>query len=680
MTEEQPRRLSAVMFTDVVGYTAIMQEDEEAARVVRFRHREALEAAIAAHGGELVQYLGDGSLSTFPSAVRAVSAAVEVQQALREDVPLRIGIHQGEIAFDDQGIYGDSVNVASRVMSVGTPGSVLVSEKAHDELKNQRHFSTASLGHFDLKNVKRPMVVHVVRQEGLDVPTREEVLAQGKRSGRISAGPESLGSMPDTLGDAKSVAVLPLQNIGGDPENEFFSDGLTEDIIAHLSHVEELKVVSRTSVMRYKDTTDGLRDIAAALNVGTVLEGSVRRAGNRLRIVVQLIDARSDLHLWAETFDRDLEDVFAIQSEIALNVAGALRASLSPGKEARTQRHSSNLEAYDAYLLGAFHWNKHTFDCYHLALRSFERAIELDPAYARAHAGVASCYFWLGFLESMPPSEAYPKLIASASRALEIDDTIAEAHTYLGSALMTYEWDWDGAELEFKRGIELDPDSVVARQGYAVSLLNLGRTQEALDQTTAALAIDSLWVKGYQDLGFILTLEGKYAEAIDQLDKALELDPGFPVTHVCFGFALVNSRRFTEAIAAFTKSVEFGGGGPFFRASLAFALGFSGQREAAQTILDELVAQREQTYVQAALIAWIHISMGEYDAAFDWLEKALEEHSALLISVPSFGFWDPIRSDERFTQLLDKMGLAAKARLPTRELLLPKSEFSAEKG
>ena len=670
MTEEQPRRLSAVMFTDVVGYTAIMQEDEEAARVVRLRHREALEAAIAAHGGELVQYLGDGSLSTFPSAVRAVSAAVEVQQALRGDVPLRIGIHQGEIAFDDQGIYGDSVNVASRVMGVGTPGSVLVSEKAHDELKNQRDFSTAPLGHFDLKNVRYPMLVHAVRQEGLEVPTREEVLAQGKGSGRISAGPKVLRSLPDTLADAKSVAVLPLQNIGGDPENEFFSDGLTEDIIAHLSHVEELQVVSRTSVMRYKDTTDGLRDIAAALNVGTVLEGSVRRAGDRLRVVVQLIDARSDLHLWAETFDRDLEDVFAIQSEIALNVAGALRASLGPEKEARTQRHSSNLEAYDAYLLGAFHWNKHTFDCYHLALRSFEWAVELDPAYARAHAGIASCYFWLGFLESMPPSEAYPKVKASASRALEIDDTIAEAHTYLGSALMTYEWDWDGAELEFKRGIELDPNSVVARQGYAVYLLNLGRTQEALDQTAAALAIDSLWVKGYQDLGFILTLEGKYAEAIDQLDKALELDPGFPVTHVCFGFALVNSRRFTEAIAAFTKSVEFGGGGPFFRASLAFALGFSGQPEAAQTILDELVAQREQTYVQAALIAWIHIGMGEYDAAFDWLEKALEEHSALLISVPSFGFWDPIRSDERFTQLLDKMGLAAKARLPTRELLM----------
>ena len=515
------------------------------------------------------------------------------------------------------------------------------------------------------------MRVHAVRQEGVDVPTREEVLAQGKGSGRISAGRKVLRSLPDTLVDAKSVAVLPLQNIGGDPENEFFSDGLTEDIISHLSHVEELKVVSRTSVMRYKDTTDGLRDIAAALNVGTVLEGSVRRAGNRLRVVVQLIDARSDLHLWAETFDRDLEDVFAIQSEIALNVARALRASLSPEKEARTQRHSSNLEAYDAYLLGAFHWNKHTFDCYHLALRSFEQAVELDPAYARAHAGIASCYFWLGFLESMPPSEAYPKVKASASHALEIDDTIAEAHTYLGSALMTYEWDWDGAELEFKRGIELDADSVVARQGYAVYLLNLGRTQEALDQTTAALAIDSLWVKGYQDLGFILTLEGKYAEAIDQFEKALELDPGFPTTHVCLGYALVHSRRFTEAIAAFTKSVEAAGGGPFFEASLAFALGFSGQREAAQTILAELVAQREETYVQAALIAWIHIGLGAYDAAFDWIERAFEEHSALLISAPSFGFWDPIRSDERFTHLLDKMGLVARARLPARELLLP---------
>ena len=271
----------------------------------------------------------------------------------------------------------------------------------------------------------------------------------------------------------------------------------------------------------------------------------------------------------------------------------------------------------------------------------------------------------------MQPSEAYPKVKASASRALAIDDTIAEAHTYLGSALMTYEWDWAAAELEFKRGIELDPNSVVARQGYAVYLMNLGRTQKALDQTAAALAVDSLWVKGYQDLGFILTLEGEYAEAIDQFEKARELDPGFPTTHVCLGYALVHLRRFTEAIAAFAKSVEAAGGGPFFKASLAFALGFSGQREAAQAVLDELVAQREETYVQAALIAWIHIGLGAYDAAFDWLETAFEEHSALLISIPSFGFWDPIRGDERFTQLLDKMGLAARARLPARELLLP---------
>ena len=660
------------MFTDVVGYTALMQDDEEAARVVRLRHREALEAAIAAYGGKLVQYLGDGSLSTFPSAVRAVSAAADIQRVLREDVPLRIGIHQGEIAFDDQGIYGDSVNVAARVMGLGTAGSVLVSAKAHDELKNQRDFSTAPLCQFDLKNVKHPMAVHAVRQEGLDVPAREKVLALGEASREISAGAEMLRSFPAMLSDAKAVAVLPLQNIGGDPENEFFSDGLTEDIIAHLARVEELKVISRTSVMRFKHSTDGLRDIAAALNVGTVLEGSVRRAGDRLRVVVQLIDARSDGHLWAETFDRDLEDVFAIQSEIASNVAVALRASLSPGEEeARPQRHSSNLEAYDAYLRGAFQWNRHTFDSYQLALRSFERAIELDSAYALAHAGIASCYFWLGFLESMAPSEAYPKVKASASRALTIDDTIAEAHTYLGSALMTYEWDWAAAELEFKRGVELDPNSVVARQGYAVYLMNLGRTQEALDQTAAALAVDPLWVKGYQDLGFILTLEGKCAEAIDQLEKARELDPGFPTTHVCLGYALVHLRKFTEAIAAFTKSVEAAGGGPFFRASLAFALGFSGQREAAQIILAELVAQREETYVQAALIAWIHIGLGAYDAAFDWLERALEEHSALLISLPSFGYWDPIRSDERFAQLVDRMGLAARARLPARELLLP---------
>ena len=506
------------------------------------------------------------------------------------------------------------------------------------------------------------------------------IVSQVKERPRLDSRSSQL-DMPAP--DENSLLVMPFANLSSDPENEYFSDGLTEELIAALAHVPSLRVISRHSAMRLKGTKRPLSELVAEFGVDFVVEGGVRKDGDAIRITAHLINARHDSGVWSQTYDGNLDDVFTFQESVSVEIADALHLRVEPARQdahgpagdARTplvarSRHSSDAEAYDAYLRGVFHWNKHKFDQHQRAIQLFERAIQLDPTYALAYAGLAACYFWLGFIESMPPKKAFPKVKEFASRSLEIDPSIAEAHSYLGSALMIYEWEWDRAEAEFKRGIELDGESLFARQLYTVFLLNLGRLSEAEEQNRAALSIDPLWVKGHQDLGLILTLSGSYSEAVDQLEGALELDPGFPATHLCLGFVLVHLGRLSEAVVALAKSVEAAGGGPFFRACLAFALGFAGRLEEADAVLDELLEERTERYVPAVLIAWVHIGMGAHDAAFEWLERALDERSAMLLSAPAYSPWDPIRGDPRFSQLLDRMGLGARTQPPTRSLLV----------
>ncbi len=659
-----PRRLSAVMFTDVVGYTALMQDDEEAARVIRLRHREALEAAITAHGGELVQYLGDGSLSTFPSAVRAVSAAVEVQQALGEDVPLRIGIHQGEIAFDDQGIYGDSVNVASRVMGLGTAGSVLVSEKAQDELKNQRDFSTASLGRFELKNVKHPMAVHAVRQEGLDVPTREDLLAQGGGSGRASAGAEVLRSAPATAGDSKCVAVLPLQNIGGDPENDFFADGLTEDIIAHLSHVEELRVISRTSVMRFKQTTASLGEIAAALNVGSVLEGSVRRAGERLRVVVQLIDARTDEHLWAETYDREMKDVFAIQSEIALNVADALRASLSPVEEAGIrQRPTESMDAHDLYLLGKHHWWSFREEPWRKAKGYFEHALALDADYAPAHAGLALTYLvgGGGGMTVLPMAEAMPKAKAAALKAISLDPRLGEGYGTLALVHAWFEWDCARAEEMGRKGVEVEPSSSIAWGGYAYALAMAGKSAESVEAGRRFAELDPLAALAQQNLAGHLFNAGRADEARLRAQRSLELDPSWQFARTLLADIALWQGDPAEALALIEPLLGAAEESSYIAVSVGAVLSRAGKAEQFREVVGRLESWAEEGRASWVGAAVPYIWSGDHARALDLLEKVPDQRPPPNNWPAFLGFWallDPVRDDPRFQEVLRKMGLA----------------------
>ena len=340
------RMLSAIMFSDMVGYTALMQEDERKAKESRDRYRKALEENILKHQGKILQYYGDGALAVFGSAIHSALCAVEIQKELLKppEVSLRIGIHSGDIVHDDDGIYGDGVNIASRIESLSVPGGVLISDKLFDEIKNHSSLSAKLLGSYKLKNVKAPVKIYALTNPGLNIPTDQQLKAK--------TGFE----------EKQSIAVLPFVNMSADPENEYFSDGITEEILNALTNIDGLKVTSRTSSFAFKGKNEDIREIGTKLNVNSVLEGSVRKSGNKIRITAQLINTVDGYHVWSEVFNRNLEDIFEVQDEISRKIVNKLRErfSIKSSQESLIKSYTNNLDAYNDYLKGIFYFNKWT--------------------------------------------------------------------------------------------------------------------------------------------------------------------------------------------------------------------------------------------------------------------------------------------------------------------------------
>jgi adenylate cyclase len=387
MPMQQSRQLAAIMFTDMVGYTALMQENEQLALQKRDRNKIIFEKALSKYHGKLLQYYGDGTMSIFTSAVNAIKSAIEMQTLSRQEkIDLRIGIHIGDVMTDDNGIYGDSVNVASRIESLAVPGSIFISEKLFDDVKNHAGISAKPLGFFELKNVKQPIQVYAISNEGVVVPSREAIK----------------GKIRQTL---NSIAVLPFASLSSDPENEYFCDGITEELLNVLAKIEGLQVTSRTSSFAFKGKTEDIREIAAKLNVQKVLEGSVRKSGLKVRITAQLINSADGYHLWSETYDRSLEDIFAVQDEIAREIANKLRLNLTEKEHARelVKVPTKNLDAYKKYLQGIHFWNKQTIQDIFRSLASFNEAIALEPEFANP-------YFEVTFINSFfyPCRNRYP--------------------------------------------------------------------------------------------------------------------------------------------------------------------------------------------------------------------------------------------------------------------------------
>jgi TolB-like protein/DNA-binding winged helix-turn-helix (wHTH) protein/Tfp pilus assembly protein PilF len=453
----------------------------------------------------------------------------------------------------------------------------------------------------------------------------------------------------------RSLAVLPLDNLSGDASQDYFADGMTDELITDLAQISALRVISRTSVMVYKGARRPLPEIARELNVDAVVEGTVLRSGEQVRITAQLIQTPADRHLWAESYEGDLHDTLALQKKVARAIAEHIRIELTPKEQAVLKNAKVvNPEAYEAYLKGRYFWNKRTADGLKRAVDYFDQAIEKDPNYAQAYAGLADSYALLGDWEYgvLAPSESYPKAKSAAIKALELDNALGEAHTSLAFSLDVFDWDWQSAEKEFRRAIELNPGYATAHHWYAWHLSEMGRNSEAIAEMRKAENLDPLSLIISADVAEILLVAHLNDEAIAQSRKTVDMDPNFAIAHYELGQAFVEKHSYNEAIAEFQKAIELSGGSIPCTSNLAYAYAVSNKRNEAVKILNDVKTRSTRN---AAEIALMYVGLGEKDQAMKWLGKAYEEHfNPSILLRPAF---DPLRSDPRFQSLVHRIGL-----------------------
>jgi TolB-like protein/DNA-binding winged helix-turn-helix (wHTH) protein/Tfp pilus assembly protein PilF len=457
----------------------------------------------------------------------------------------------------------------------------------------------------------------------------------------------------------RSLAVLPLENLSGDPSQDYFSDGMTDELTTELGQISQLRVVSRTSAMTYKGARRPLPEIARELNVDAVLEGTVLRSGNKVRITAQLIGAFADRQLWGRSYEVELRDILALQNEVARSVAEEIRIELTPHEQAALKNVDPvNPEAYEAYLKGRYFWNKRTPDGLKNAIDYFSQAVEKGPNYAPAYAGLADSYALAGDWKYavLVPKEAYSKAKAAAGKAIELDSTLGEAHVSLAFCLDNFDWDWASAGKEFARGIELSPGYATGHDWYGWHLAALGRNGEAVAEVEKAESLDPLSLIINADLAEELLVAHRYDEAIKQSRKTTYLDPFFAPAHFVLGQALNQKHNYNEGIGELRKAIELSPGSTAFTANLAYAYAISGRRDEAVKILNDLKNRSPQSFSNAPEIAMVYVGLNEKDQAMAWLEKAYAQRfSPWVLMRPCF---DPLRTDPRFHNLLQRVGLS----------------------
>ncbi len=753
------RQLAAIMFTDIVGYTAIMGKDSaKALELVRIS-KEIQKPLVEKHNGKWLKEIGDGAMALFSTALDAVNCALEIQEQSRAkfDGKLRIGIHSGDITIENEDVYGDGVNVASRLESIAEPGAIYISESIEKAIQGQTNVQTEYLGELKLKNVAYGLRAYALQGAGLPIPkAREEkqlsseLWTEIQRRGVLRAGAtyvalsillillepytRSLTSLPlwsttvlltalivglpialylawnyerspegfvrttsqqsrqnpysssqrkpltsnlviaglvlvilfmyvypryisfdETIGKGgaeldRSIAVLPFTDMSPNKDQEYIGDGLAEDIINSLSRIEDIKVIGRTSSFRFKGEKVGLREIGQKLQVGTILEGSIQKSGDRIRITTQLVSVKDNTQIWSHRYDKKLTDIFEIQDNITSSIVQKMKATLLDQRQAPTQ----NIKAYELVLKGRHFLYKRTEEGLYKSIEFYEDAIELDPDYALPYAAIAESYSLLGAYHILSPEESISNPRKAATKAIQLDPSLAEAFEALGHVEMLYDWDWAKAENSYQRAIELNPQFATARQRYALLLAGQGNLVEAYSQVVMAADQDPLSLIINTDVALIKLLQGRFKESLSKCKEVLEIEPNFPVAWFIKGLAHEQLGQFEMAIESFQKASDLGGVYSIMSAAKGHAYAKMKRPEEAIKVVQELISLSTENYVSPYTIATVYAGLGDIDSTLKWLQKAVDTRSVWQIHLhlqddPRF---ENIRQDPRSREIL----------------------------
>ncbi len=686
--DTEQRKLAAIMFTDMVGYSALSQRNESLALELLEEHRQLLREIFPRFNGTEIKTIGDAFLIEFNSALEAAQCAIEIQRTLAKRnhdvtadrrIELKIGIHIGDVVHRDGDVYGDGVNIASRIEPLAGAGGICVSMDVERQIRNALEARFEKLAPTELKNISVPMDLFRIVLPWEKAASAPETWRSGKvREQSPNLLPWAAAvlvliaiiggwiwwshfrSAPRTRADSaqlpvKSIAVLPFDNRSPDPDNVYFVEGVQDEILTRLAKIADLKVISRTSTQRFKSAPANLPDIAKQLGVANLLEGSVQRSADQVRVNVQLINAMTEAHLWAETYDRKLTDIFAVETDIANAIADTLQAKLTGSEKQMIASHSTtDMTAYDLYHKGRSLWERRLGDNIFRAIEFYQRAIERDPNYALAYAGLADAYAMLPYYTATSRHEAAPKAKEAALKALRLDPNLAEAHAVLGELLHFNEIDLAGSVREFQRAIELKPNYATAHQWYGNGpLVGFGRFDEAIREGKRAVELDPLSPAINSDLGGTLYCARRYDEAAAQLRRTIEIDPTFLYAHYYLGIVLQLKRDLTGAIVEFEKARQLGDD-PFVIGLIGAAKARAGDKDAASQALTELDGIRRELYAYSR--ALLYLSLNQKNEALHWLERGFEDRDGSNLGwIKVDPLLDELRGDPRFEALVQKV-------------------------
>jgi TolB-like protein/class 3 adenylate cyclase len=692
--------IAHVLFIDIVGYSKrLIDEQHEVLGDLNqiVRNTEAFRTAETS--GKLIRVpTGDGVALVFSTTPEApVKCALEISKALRSHSELRVrmGIHSGPVSGimdvnDRSNIAGAGINVAQRVMDCGDAGHILLSKRVAEDLEQYRQWRPHlhELGECEVKHGARVSLVNLYNDEvgnpaipeklkkeretaaatpsvkpaklrkpllftGAILVTSALVIGFWGFSHRHSQKVANALSSPE-----KRIAVLPFKPLVPENRDQVLEMGMADSLIAKLSNIREIVVRSLNSVRKYSDLDQDPVAAGRELEVSSVLEGNVQKSSDRIRVSARLINVADGSSLWANTFDEKFTDVFAVQDAISQKVADALALRLSGEENKRlTRRYTENVEAYQLYLTGRFHWNKLTPPEITKSIEFFKKAIDLDPTYALAYFGLADAYRSLAPTSEVPSKDTLPQAQAAATKALELDETLAEPHATLAFIHTWYDWDWSAAEREAKRAIELNPNWSFGHIAYAQMLSVTGRFQEAIAEGARAVELDPLSLIINALNGYHLHLARRDDEAIARLKKTVELDSNFWIAHQFLGIAYIEKKMYPEAISEFSQAVKLSGGNSEPLALNGYASVLSGDTAKGRAVLQELKSLESQRYLPPSNLALLSYVLGEKDEAFSWLEKAYQDRDIRLCRLKVDSKWDSMRSDPRFVEILKRIGL-----------------------